>query len=84
MSRHACSLGKARILGPAYRLVGQSFSDYDIGDKLNVAEDNVRRCVAWLLRLGSHASRTELIRDASPVPKSANSKPECAAAKEAS
>ena len=34
-----------------------------------VSEDNVRRCVAWLLLFGSHASRTELIRHASPVPK---------------
>ena len=75
---------KLGILGPVYRLVGQGFSDYDVGDKLNVAENNGRRCIAWLLRFDSHASRTELIRDASPVPKSANSKPECAAAKEAS
>ena len=72
---------KLGILGPIYRLVGQGFSDYDIAGKLNVSEDNVRRCVAWLLRFGAHANRAELIRDASPVP---NSKPECAAAKEAS
>jgi orotate phosphoribosyltransferase-like protein len=75
---------KLGILGPVYRLVGHGFSDNEIAGKLNVSEDNVRRCVAWLLRFGSHDSRAELTRDASPAPKSANSKPECAVAKEAS
>ncbi len=75
---------KLGILGPVYRLVGQGFSDNDIAAKLNVSEDNVRRCVVWLLRFGAHDSRAELIRDASPEPKSANSNSERAAAKEAS
>lgn len=75
---------KLGILGPVYHLVGQGFSDNEIAGKLNISDDNVRRCVAWLLRFGSHDSRAELIRDASPAQKSANSKPECAAAQEAS
>ncbi len=75
---------KLGILGPVYRLVGQDFSDSEIAGKLNVSEDNIRRCAAWLLRFGSHASRAELIRDAAPAPKPANSKAVCAAAKEAS
>jgi DNA-binding NarL/FixJ family response regulator len=58
---------KLGILGPVYRLVGQGFSDNEIAGKLNVSEDNVRRCVAWLLRFGSQDSRAELIRDASPA-----------------
>jgi hypothetical protein len=75
---------KLGIPGPVYHLVGQGFSDYEIGGKWNVSEDNTRRWVAWLLRFESHDSRAELTRDPSPAPESANSKPECAAAKETS
>ena len=75
---------KLGILGPVYRLVGQDFGDKEIAGKLNVSEDNVRRCVAWLLRFGSHASRAELIRDVPPVTKSANSMAECVVAREVS
>jgi hypothetical protein len=48
---------KLGILGPVYRLVGKGFSDNDIAGKLNISEDNVRRCIAWLLRFGSHDGR---------------------------
>jgi len=75
---------KLGIQGPVYRLVGQCFSDNEIAGRWNVSQDNVRHCVAWLLRFGSHASRAEFIRDASLVPISANSEPKCAVAKEAS
>jgi hypothetical protein len=75
---------KLGILGPVYHLAGQGFRDYEIAGKLNVSEDNVRRCVAWLLHFGSHDSRAGLIRDASPASKPTNSKPERAATKEAS
>lgn len=75
---------KLGILGPVYALVGQGFSDNEIAGRLNVSEDNVRRCVAWLLRFGSHDSRAELIREAAPTPKSAQSSQERAAVKEAS
>jgi orotate phosphoribosyltransferase-like protein len=75
---------KLGILGPVYHLVGQGLSDNEIAGKLNVSVDNVRRCVVWLLRFGSHASRAELILNVLSVSKSANSRPECAAAKEAS
>ena len=71
-------------LGPVHHLAGQGFSAYEIAGKLNISEDNVRRCVAWLLHSGPHDGRAELVRDASPAPKSADSKPECAAVKEAS
>jgi hypothetical protein len=74
---------KLGILGPVYRLASQGFGDREIAGKSNVSEDNVRRCVAWLLRFGSHASRAELIRDVSSVGKS-NSKPEFVVAREAS
>jgi orotate phosphoribosyltransferase-like protein len=75
---------KLGILGPVYNLAGQGFSDNEIAGKLNVSEDNVRSCVAWLLRCGSHDSRPELIRDAAPAPKWAQSSHERSAAKETS
>jgi orotate phosphoribosyltransferase-like protein len=73
---------KLGILGPIYALVAQGLSDNEIAGRLDVSEDNVRRCVVWLLRFGSHDSRAELIRDAAP--KCENSTSGCAAAKEAS
>ena len=75
---------KLGILGPVYRLVGQGFSNYQIACKLNVSEDNVRRCVVWLLRFGSHDSRAALILNAFTVSESANSKSELATFKEPS
>lgn len=71
---------KLGILGSVYALVGQGFSDNEIAGRLTVSEDNGRRCVAWLLRFGSHDNRAELIREAAPSPKSAQSSQERAAA----
>jgi hypothetical protein len=81
MSVHWEKLG---IGGPVYALVGLGLSDNEIAGTLNVSDDNVRRCGAWLLRFGSHDSRADLIRDAAPTPKSADSSQERAAVKEAS
>lgn len=55
---------KLGILGPVYRLVGRGFANDEIADQLNVSEDNVRRCVAWLIRFGGHGSRGELVIEA--------------------
>jgi hypothetical protein len=52
---------KLGILGPVYGLVGRGFRNSEIADKLEVSEENVRRCVSWLLRFGSHGSRPELL-----------------------
>ena len=51
---------KLGILGPVYRLIGRGFSNDEIAGKLNISEENVRRCVDWLSRFGSNYSRAEL------------------------
>ncbi len=55
---------KLGILGPVYGLVGRGFGNDEIASQLNVSEDNVRRCVAWLVRFGGHSSRAELVLEA--------------------
>lgn len=51
---------KSGILGPVYRLIGRGFSNDEIAGKLNISQENVRRCVDWLTRFGSDYSRAEL------------------------
>lgn len=65
---------KLGILGPVYRLVGRGLTDKEIAGNLRVSEDNVRRCIGWLLRFGSHHNRAELILNALPASEPANSK----------
>lgn len=55
---------KLGILGPVYGLVGRGLGNDAIACQLNVSEDNVQRCVAWLMRCGSHSSRAELVLEA--------------------
>lgn len=55
---------KLGILGPVYGLVGRGFSNGEIASQLNVSEDNVRRCIAWLMRFGGHSSHAELVLEA--------------------
>lgn len=55
---------KLGILGPVYGLVGRGFSNDEIAGQLKVSEDNVRQCVAWLMRFGGHSSREELVLEA--------------------
>lgn len=55
---------KLGILGPVYGLVGRGFSNDEIAVQINISEDNVRRCVAWLMRFGGHSSRAELVIEA--------------------
>ena len=51
---------KLGILGPVYRLIGRGFSNDEIAGKLNISQENVRRCVDWLTRFGPDYSRAEL------------------------
>jgi hypothetical protein len=55
---------KLGILGPVYRLVGRGFRNDEIASRLNITQDNVRRCVVWLMRFGGHSSRAELVLEA--------------------
>jgi hypothetical protein len=55
---------KLGILGPVYRLVGRGFSNDEIASQLNITQENARRCVVWLMRLGGHSSRAELVLEA--------------------
>lgn len=55
---------KLGMLGPVYGFVGRGLSNEEIAIRLNVSEDNVRQCVAWLMRFGGHSSRTELAFEA--------------------
>ncbi|HET9180977.1 MAG TPA: hypothetical protein VFP59_02495 [Candidatus Angelobacter sp.] len=75
---------KLGILAPVYDLAGHGFSDNKIAGKLNISEDKVRPCVAWLLRFCPCGSRAQLACDAASAMKSACSKPQFAVAKEAS
>jgi DNA-binding NarL/FixJ family response regulator len=64
---------KLGILGPVYRLVGRGFSNEEIASQLNINQDNVRRCVVWLMRFGEHSSRAELVLEAfANIPLNAN------------
>ena len=55
---------KLGILGPVYGLVGRGLSNEEIASQLNIDEDNVRQCVAWLMRFGEYSSRGELVMEA--------------------
>src|ERR1051326_8428198 len=55
---------KLGILGPVYRLVGRGFNNGEIASQLNITQENVRRCVLWLMRFGGHSSRAELVLEA--------------------
>ena len=55
---------KMGILRPVYGLVGRGFNDEEIAGQLNIREDNVRRCVAWLMHFNGYSSRAELILEA--------------------
>jgi len=53
------------VLGPVYRLAGRGLSDRDIAKQLDLAEVNVQRCVAWILRFMQFTNRSELVQYAS-------------------
>ena len=53
------------VLGPIYRLLGQRVNDNDIALRLNVTEEKVQGCVAWLIHFLKLKNRQELVLYAS-------------------
>ena len=53
------------VLGPTYRLLGQGANDNDISLRLNVTEEKVQGCVAWLIHFLKLKNRQELVLYAS-------------------
>lgn len=53
------------VLGPIYRLLGQGMNDNDIALRLNVTEEKVQGCVAWLIHFLELKNRQELVLYAS-------------------
>lgn len=53
------------VLGPIYRLLGQGVNDNDIALRLNVTEEKVQGCVAWLIHFLKLKNRQELVLYAS-------------------
>lgn len=56
---------QAGVLGPIYRLLGQGVNDNDIALRLNVTEEKVQGCVAWLIHFLKLKNRQELVLYAS-------------------
>ena len=53
------------VLGPIYRLLGLGVNDKDIALRLNVTEEKVQGCVAWLIHFLELKDRQELVLYAS-------------------
>jgi DNA-binding CsgD family transcriptional regulator len=53
------------VLGPIYRLLGQRVNDNDIALRLNITEEKVQGCVAWLIHFLKLKNRQELVLYAS-------------------
>jgi DNA-binding CsgD family transcriptional regulator len=53
------------VLGPIYRLLGEGLDDNDIAMRLNVTEEKVQGCIAWIIHLLRLKSRQELVLYAS-------------------
>ena len=53
------------VLGPIYRLLGQGVNDNDIALRLNVTEEKVQGCIAWLIHFLKLKNRQELVLYAS-------------------
>ena len=49
------------VLGPIYRLLGQGLNDDDIAVRLNLTEDKVQACIAWILHFLKLENREELV-----------------------
>ena len=52
-------------LGPIYRLLGQGLNDGDIAVRLNLTEERVQACIAWILHFLKLKNRQELVLYAS-------------------
>ena len=53
------------VLGPIYRMLGKGLSDNDIAMRLNLTEEKVQGCIAWLLHFLRLKNRQELVLYAS-------------------
>ena len=53
------------VLGPIYRLLGQGVNDNEIALRLNVTEEKVQGCIAWLVHFLELKDRQELVLYAS-------------------
>jgi DNA-binding CsgD family transcriptional regulator len=53
------------VLGPIYRLLGEGLNDNDIAMRLNVTEEKVQGCIAWIIHLLRLKNRQELVLYAS-------------------
>lgn len=53
------------VLGPIYRLLGEGMNDNDIAVRLNVTEEKVQGCIAWILHFLRLKNRQELVLYAS-------------------
>lgn len=53
------------ILGPIYRLLSVGLNDRDIASRLNLTEEKVQDCIAWLVHFLRLKNREELVLYAS-------------------
>ena len=56
------------VLGPIYGLLREGLSDDNIGVKLNLSQEKVHACIAWILHFLKLKNRQELVRYASTIP----------------
>ena len=53
------------VLGPKYRWLGEGMNDNDIAVRLNVTEEKVQGCIAWIVHFLRLKNRQELVLYAS-------------------
>jgi DNA-binding CsgD family transcriptional regulator len=53
------------VLGPIYRLLGRGLNNEDIGATLNITQERVEGCIAWLLHFLTSKNRQDLVLYAS-------------------
>lgn len=53
------------VLGPIYRLLGEGLKDDDIAVRLNLTDEKVQGCMAWMLHFLKLKNRQEMVLYAS-------------------
>ena len=56
-----CFWEQLGVLGPIYRLLATGLNEEDIAVKLNLPEEKVQACVAWILHFLNLKNRQELV-----------------------
>ena len=56
---------KQGVLGPIYRLLAKGLNDDDIAERLNLPEEKVHACIAWIVHFLELKNRQELVLHAS-------------------